>query len=596
MKKIISLSIFLLFAIGENHAQNTDAEIEKALKLTIDFACWYKEQYKDPKIRQWQRDVISNKSAPTVLSEMEIDKQIMRFNKSFLFENSPFKDPEWIVDFDDYNLPKAQLNKLTFVWNKLTLENGKEMPFRATDTLRRPLVFSRTKVKMPNNSVGKIVKLAGEIQVDYYTRAASVSFSKNEIGQTKTVNGVNITLRALENGYCRYEIDKKDGNDLSAYCYSKDKEVLVTNGAMSHSKILDDLLGNNYTYNEKTGCKVSDEVRQKYKQLFKDSYNKIYEKGTVFQIEASGTIDYLTVYVPAELKTKKYAILAYPKPSYSDQREGKFEPKQARYANTNVKRKFETLDENQLKTQVKCVIAPKSVALFSDEKPNEKRIALELPRNENTLFAEGEFSNMTAVKNGKSVKVEAKKWKFKNYMFNETNNIYSDNVKITVNDFDEMRGTVTLKYPASFVETTKQKKAFFDQMAFDKKVADELKIEEAKTDEQREKEFRESTPEDDEKREQAEKAEAERVYPLILKTPSLISVLQNASTTTDKDTYQVIRAFDKEGLELKAESSINTESKNGKVYKDYFFWGEIESLKLYEINKWLTTSVPFQIK
>jgi hypothetical protein len=286
------------------------------------------------------------------------------------------------------------------------------------------------------------------------------------------------------------------------------------------------------------------------------------------------------VYVPSDLRTKKYKLTIY----------SETHP-QERYENIRQTRLFATLDEAQLKAQIKPILTQDD--LFSTEDAPKKKVSFDIPVNENMKLATIEGLNLQGLKNGKWEKIEASKWSDA-YKTNLSKGYYKTyNIKAA--NYDAVQGDIRIKFPVSFVETTKKKSDFFDKVAFDKKEEEERIKEEAKTDEQREKEQDAKTKEEVEKEEE-EAAKPAPIYPFILTSKSSVSILDNTKGDSKHDTYLIVRAFDKNGLELKANGGSGSFRSDVAMYQDFKFWGEIETLKLYEVSKWVTTTIPFQTK
>jgi hypothetical protein len=589
MRKTKAITVvFLLFSIVTSKliAQNSEADKEKAVKLMLDMHCYFKQQLSNPKNKEWKPDVISSKIGPQIYTESEFETLMGMFKKSLLFEPSHFDKNKLRVDFDAYHIPNERFSKLTFSWNKLRTENKKEIPFQSDEVVNID-VFSHTDVSKPANIKEKIIKLEGELKMDYYTNSKSITFNASEIGKTKSIDGVNITLKALENGYCRYESDMKISDKLITECFSKNKEMLG-NSYMVMSKLLDDMLIN-YKYADKTGCTVSDDVKKQYSKMFNDANkDKIWEKGLIVQLIASGTIDFITIYLPTDLKTKTYPIAAFHKFNTSVINDGDFNFRRERYANSKIKRKFDVIDENQLKQQVSIYMRSANSGFFTEGGINKKTLEIRLPKNENTLFSEGELMNLSTLVNGKWQKINNYKWQFKDYN-NDKLAIYPNTVTPYLNDFEEIRGELSVKYPASFIVTSKSKPVLLNKQAIEK-------IETAKKAKEDLEQEKDEKSDDD-----SSKSEEKTIYPYFLKNKNTVTILQNRNGDSDADKYPIVRAFDAFGVELKQEGVIkegvtmeNIHSRD--VYKNYPFWGEIATLKLYEIDKWTTINIPFQLK
>ena len=310
-KTLILLCLFL--TVIKNNAQTPDsAQKAKTIDLMIDLACDFKQKFTDPKLKEKQSDEVSTRQTPKIYDEAAFDKQMNLFMKGFVFDKW-FDANELQIDFDESLIPNRQFTNQVLSWKKGTTESLKTVVVRSETKIESWESFTICKISPTIKE--KIKKWEGELIVDYYTNFTSVSFSKSDIGKTKTFGGINITLKALENGYCRYEYDRKPKVDITVNCLSKNKEILKGANGLSDitmAKILDDLLLN-YKYDPKTGCTVSDDVRKKYIQLFDDmDKNKVYAKGTISQIGAIGTIEQVVFYMPTGLKKKTYKVTAYP--------------------------------------------------------------------------------------------------------------------------------------------------------------------------------------------------------------------------------------------------------------------------------------------
>lgn len=592
MRKIlIALSVCTMLSFTLS-AQKGKIYTEKDAQQIIDFFCDVRQgMLDDPKLKAPKSEKIHERDAPSVFTEAEIEKGISLFNKSLSVRKSPFQGNELKIDLEDgYHVLNPQLTKFNFNVQKLVTTKLKEMPIRADVTIDPTSPFET----FPINTVFKdtVQRIEGELTVKYFAQFKTYTFTKADIGKPRNINGINITLKALENGFYQYETDKKQDSTWFSCPFSKNNERLATDMfGMSTSRYLDSLL-QNAKRTDKKGWLVTDAVMKQLVQMLNtpNGNDKLYEKGVLNYCSAWGTIDHIVLYVPFDLRTKKYKLAIYSETS---------RPRE-RYENTRQIRQFATLDEAQIKAQFKPILTHDD--MFSSDDAPKKKLSFDIPANENMRLATIEVLNFKGAKNGKWENI-VKNESFDAYQTNQSKGYYKTyNVKAA--NYDAVQGDVRLKFPVSFVETTKKKSDFFDKAAFDKKEEEDRLKEEAKTDEQREKEAEErekiEDAKSDEQRqkeyEERENPKPEPIRPFILTSKNSISILDNSKSDTKHYTYLIVRAFDKNGLELKANSGSGNFWSDVPIHRHFSFWGEIESIKIYEVTKWVTMTLPFSVK
>jgi hypothetical protein len=593
MRKIlITLSICTVL-FSTLSAQKGKIYTEKEVQQIIDVFCDLKKSMlNDPKYKAVKPEKIESRELPSVFTEAEMERSVTLFNKSLSVSKSPFrsKDNELSLRFDDYHVLNPQLTKLTFNAQKLVTTKLKETPIRADVAIDPTQPF----ILFPVNTVLKdtVQRIEGEMTMTYYAQFKTYSFSKADIGKPRNINGINVTLKTLENGFYQYTTDKKGDSTWRSYPFSKNNEWLASdNFSLSTSRFLDSLL-QNAKYVDKKGWVVTDAVTKQMLQLVNtpNANDKIYDKGTLNSASAWGTIDHVVFYVPFDLRTKKYKLAIYSESSRP----------QERYENRRFVRQFVTLDEAQIKAQFKPTLTPEDE--FSSEKSPKKKLSFDIPTNENMKLATIKILSTRGLRNGKWETIAESELGYA-YQTNLSKGYYKT-YNLKVDNFEALQGEVRIKFPVSFVETTKKRSDFFDKVAFDKKQEDDEKAEEAKTVEQREKEEREreklEDAKTDEQREkeykEKEQPKVEPIYPFILTSKNSISVLDNTKGDTQHKTYLIVRAFDKNGLELKVNGGGSSFQSDVAMHRGYEFYGEIDSIKLYEVSKWVTMTLPFNVK
>jgi hypothetical protein len=309
-KKTISILIIALFGAFNSQAQvPTATERANMVNLLIDMACWFNEQFKSGKTKVWEKDEISAKPVPTLMSDAELEKQLLLFRKSLYLSRFFPEDGKFGLHYDE-----AQGGDLTtkyeFLCKKMTTDKNKMEVLPADKPT--PLTTDWSAIQTSFKTKDKIIKVEGELIIKHYKNFQTLTFTKADIGKSKTFNGVKITLKSLENGFCSYET----GTDstISVCYFSKNKESLETSNSVSVSKLAYEPILSDYTYNQETGCKVSDAVRKQFEQLAFDlEAHKVMDKTTVTQTVVKGTIDYITFYALSDLTIKRYKVEVLPK-------------------------------------------------------------------------------------------------------------------------------------------------------------------------------------------------------------------------------------------------------------------------------------------
>lgn len=315
MRKATILLLFtLFFSTFNSQAQPISAaDKEKAVNLLIDMACWFNEQIKSEKTKVWEKDEISAIPVPTLINDVELEKRLLVFRKSLSLSKFFPEDGNFMLNYDPSLSVGDITTKYEFLCKKMTTVK-KTMDIQPADK-PTPLTFFGTNwsvITTSFKSKDAAIKVEGELIVKHHARFQTLTLTKADIGKTKTFDGVQITLKSLENGFCSYETDKE--KNLNVCYFSKSKERLETGFTSSLLKAAYEPILNDYTYNQETGCKVSDAVRKRFEQLAFDlEAKKLIDKTTVTQTIAKGTIDAITFYALSDLKVKRYAVVVYPK-------------------------------------------------------------------------------------------------------------------------------------------------------------------------------------------------------------------------------------------------------------------------------------------
>ncbi len=583
MRKTTIIALFIsLLSTFSSHAQQTKPtaiEKEKLARLLIDMACFFNEQFKSPKAKAWQADKISDTPIPAILPEVEFEKQLLLFRKSLSHSKFFQEDGQFMLHYDGIHAPNASATtQYEFLCQKMTTDKGKTKVL----TNEKPVSLTffnvgQNAVQTPFKAKEKIVKIEGELIVKHHANFQTLTLTKADIGKTKVFNGVNIRLKSLENGFCSYESDQKDPQTISVCYFSKSKERLATENSQSILKALYEPILSDYKYDAQTGCSVSNDVRKRFEALTQDlDEKKIKDRTMIYRTIAVGTIDYLTFYAPYDLKIKRYKVEVYPQFRASDSRDNDtFQLKQERYLSTKFNRKFDVLTDIQLKSAIKTRVKPE----LNGSDPPTRIVEIVFPSNENTHLAKAVLTNLKGSKNGQPLKLDAKIKQWGDYI--ETNT-----ATMIVPLFDELQGQVEVKYPASFQVTRMLKADLFDKIAFEKKEAERIK----KAEEREKREEKEGKQDEEEEKEEENKPEP--VHAFILKSKNILSVLQKTTDGQAANQYAIIRAFDKDGLELLVE---NNGSNGFNFYQDYLIWGDMASIKVYEIKAWIEMTVPFKL-
>lgn len=528
MKKIIlSISTGLLWSVVLLNAQNQPS-IEEKLKDTV-FLKELQAKMLEALLEDFKPSdkVLPDQKAripvPSNITESNLNEMNSAFLNSFYLKPSPFNKDEMMIEFDNFFYPDARLVTTDTRWFKALDKAGKNYLKKddpINESLNKSLEYNGGQtIKLTNENTASIIRVEGEVTIKAPLTFAKASFNKSDMNQTKSLDTFNVKLVRLENNFASIWVDG-DYQSIQVYPYSIHGYILETNGSSSlllsgHEKDLAPL-------------HLPPDVKA----------------GSLIYIKTNGSIDHIEVLAITKLVERKLKVVAIPQPVFT---EGKAKLDRERYiAYAPVDFSTHSTPDTNLFSSKQNVKIIKNYSEWDKETKwsTQYKLPTQYPQ---TPYALPSFTNVTLLLKNKVVKSSEQEG-----FYDPESGILSmtpsdDNYKPLV--YDEVRGTVSLKYPISMQTITVKKGEKKNGIIID---GNKLAINEGQ--------------------------------------------LGNAREYLHGSNIEPIRVYGKGKWPLKRDNYYSSETKDDIQLYYQYFWGNISQVQIDQPTEFIETNMPFTVK
>lgn len=461
--------------------------------------------------------------APKDITESQVKEMNTAFVNSLSFRPSPFDPNQLMVENDNFFYPESKLVELDLKWLKALDKSNKNLIAKddKTNEVRKvSMQFSSNQFIKLNSEAGKdIVRIEGEVNIKAPVKFERINLTKDQLLKPLKMDTMQVRLLKMENDLVGIYVSG-DYKNIECYPFNADGLQLSVNSFSSMT------LGGDPK--EIEGLKLP-------KDLGSGSFIYFKANGEVSQVEVLAVFKYM------EQKLKCNHTPALPLES------GKIKSDKERY------QAFYPTDFSTLNKPDTAVLKAKDrISIIREynefDKETKWRLTYQLPLHWiQTAYAVPEFKDLVVTLKNKPVKVSDNQ----GYYDRESGSLgyIPMNEEYKPVDYDQIKGTVLLKYPAT-IKTVTIKKG--------------------------------------EKKFGVEKIEGNK---LTINEDQLGEVKDMIN-----DEILPLRAYGKGAWPLKKDNYTVSESSNNGVLYQYFYFGNIQSVQIDQPGEWIEMSIPFTLK
>lgn len=526
MKQTLFLLFIFSFVANDGYSQKK----AKPIKDTVAFMKELEKELREAMVEDFKpsshevNERISDDPLPVSISESALKEMNAAFINSFAFRTSPFNKDEVLIESDNFFYPTPNLVNATLTWTKAADKAGKNL-IRIDSSIQQTISFkvnfnSSQFIKLLGEKATEIVRVEGDALIKAPLTIAKLKLTKAQLNKMETMDTFKVRLLKIDNDLAAAWIDK-DYEHVHLYAFNAKGLPLDIH---SHSSMI--LTGEP---NELKGLKLPNDIG----------------KGSFLYIKANGKIDYIEVVTITKYVEQKIKVIVNPLVALQD---GKGKIDKERYQNY-VPKNF-----NQLISPDTTLFATaqnlKIIKVYNEwAKETKWKVQYKLPNHYiQTAYALPDFKDAQMYLKGKLIKTYQSQG-----FYDPASGImefYPEDDEYKPLLFDEVRGTITIRYPR-VLKTVVVKKG--------------------------------------EKKFGVEKIEGNK---LTLNDGTLGDTKEylNASGMLS------VRAYGKGTFPLKEDSYSSTSFQNDVLLYEKFYLGNILTVQIDQPSDWLDIQLPFIIK